>query len=261
MNQGNNMIALIATEGITSNLVYNSLKQFWPDNLVVIIEEPIEKISLVKSKIKRNGLFDFFGQFLFLTLIVPALKAISKKRICEILNKNNFSAESIPQHKTTKVNSVNSEECRQLLRKLNPDLIIVNGTRIISTKTLECVSCKWINTHTGITSEFRGVHGAYWALYINRKELCGYTIHLIDKGVDTGNILKQGTIETTVNDNYATYPLLQYIAAIPDLIEVIKEILANQLTEKKISKNEFSKQWFHPTLFQYLFGLIFKGIK
>ncbi|MFT4646131.1 MAG: folate-dependent phosphoribosylglycinamide formyltransferase PurN, partial [Planctomycetota bacterium] len=47
-------------------------------------------------------------------------------------------------------------------KKLNLDVIIVNGTRIISSKVLESMPALFINIHTGVTLQYGGVHGAYW---------------------------------------------------------------------------------------------------
>ena len=90
---------------------------------------------------------------------------------------------------------LNTEEGRALLNQLNPDLIIVNGTRIISKKTLESVHSTFINIHTGITPAFRGVHGGYWAVATGKKDLFGTTVHYVDPGVDTGGIIEQVFIE------------------------------------------------------------------
>ena len=40
--------------------------------------------------------------------------------------------------------------------------------------------------HAGITPQYRGVHGGYWAVVNNDPEHCGVTIHFVDKGIDTG---------------------------------------------------------------------------
>jgi hypothetical protein len=56
---------------------------------------------------------------------------------------------------------------------LNLDVIIVNGTRIISSKVLESMPALFINSYRYNTT--MGVHGAYWALVSNDKENCGYS--------------------------------------------------------------------------------------
>jgi methionyl-tRNA formyltransferase len=66
----------------------------------------------------------------------------------------------------------------------------------------------------GITPEYRGVYGAYWALLNNDVENCGVTIHKVDKGIDTGALIKQAVIQIGNRDNFKTYPVHQYGVAI-----------------------------------------------
>lgn len=127
------------------------------------------------------------------------------------------------------MSSVNDLECISLLKDLNPDVIIVNGTRIISSKVLESTSVLFINTHVGITPKYRGVHGAYWALVKDDRENCGVTIHKVDKVIDTGDHIKQATIQISKHDNFATYPLHQYGVAIDLMKETLKDFCNNKL--------------------------------
>jgi folate-dependent phosphoribosylglycinamide formyltransferase PurN len=67
------------------------------------------------------------------------------------------------------------------LKAINPDLVIVNGTRIISKKVLSSINSKFVNIHVGITPKYRGVHGTYWALVNNDVENSGVTVHFVDE--------------------------------------------------------------------------------
>lgn len=45
------------------------------------------------------------------------------------------------------------------------------------------------NLHTGILPEYRGVHIPFRAMH-NKEKYYGYTLHEIDRGIDTGNIIQ-----------------------------------------------------------------------
>ena len=80
-------------------------------------------------------------------------------------------------------------------------------TRDLITATLHCHRIgAW---DAGITPLYRGVHGAYWALAEGRRDLCGVTVHRVDAGIDTGEVLAQVLIDPTPQDNFVTYPWLQ----------------------------------------------------
>ena len=155
--------------------------------------------------------------------------------------------------------SVNSNDCKAIIEKINPDIIIVNGTRIISKKILNSTNAIFVNTHAGITPKYRGVHGAYWALANNDLENCGVTVHLVDEGIDTGEVLYQSNIEPTINDNFTTYTYLQISKGIHLMKKTLNDIHNNKVSLKNI-KSE-SKLWSHPTIWRYILLKITKGVK
>jgi len=242
-------IIILARKVKSTNIVYNSLKNDFPVTKV-ILEEPA-KIQFLKRRIKRLGFGKVFGQILFKLLIVPFLKIAAKKRVQEIKKSFSLNDQPIDKSKIMNVPSVNSERTIRTLQKINPDVVIVNGTRIISDKVLSCIPAKFINIHAGITPQYRGVHGAYWALVENNQDACGVTVHFVDPGIDTGTILEQGIISPKKEDNFVTYPLLQLGVGIPLLKKAIRDFFEDRIEIKSYPKQQ-SKLWTHPTMLEYL---------
>jgi folate-dependent phosphoribosylglycinamide formyltransferase PurN len=171
-----------------------------------------------------------------------------------------FDARELPNSEVTRVSSVNSAQARRLLRKFGPAVVVVNGTRIISAKTLSSVSVPFINMHAGITPGFRGVHGGYWALATGAASDCGVTVHLVDPGVDTGAVLSQARISPERNDNFFTYPLLQLEAGLPLLLDAVGRACAGALSEMPTSCTSPSMQWYHPALWTYIVTGLRRGV-
>ncbi len=136
----------------------------------------------------------------------------------------------------------------------------MNGTRILEEHLLHVTGGVFLNTHVGITPLYRGVHGGYWALASGDPDHFGVTIHKIDKGIDTGEIVAQTVTERSDSDNFATYPLLQIASAIPLLKQAIRSAIDGKLEAIPAPGGE-SKLWSHPTAFQYLKGRISRGIR
>jgi methionyl-tRNA formyltransferase len=226
----------------------------------VFVEESISPKTILKKRIKKLGWFTVFGQLLFIKLCVPILKNSSKKRIFKLKKQLNLVNTKIENDTLTEVTSVNSKECLEKLKEINPDIIIVNGTRIISKKVLNSLDATIINTHVGITPKYRGVHGGYWAIANNDLDNCGVTVHLIDAGIDTGGILYQTNIEIEKGDNYTTYPLLQIAKGIELMKIAINDVLNDTIKIKNKEVSE-SRLWYHPTIWFYLKKRIFKGVK
>ncbi len=255
--QQSKKIVILAGKGASTNIICNKLALEF-DIAAVILEEPVPKSIFLKKRIKRLGILKVIGQILFQAIIVSFLNMISKKRIHQICTQHHLDDNSINIKNIINVSSVNDDSCLHSLQHLKPDLIIVNGTRIISKKILTGVNAIFINTHTGITPKYRGVHGGYWALANKDVQNCGVTVHMVDAGIDTGKILFQAKITPTSKDNFVTYPYLQLAAGIPILKEAIQNFITQHLQQQTTSGQ--SQLWYHPTLLQYLL-LRLKGVK
>ena len=206
------------------------------------------------------GVFKVIGQILFSVFCIPILNKQSKVRQEEIIRDLGLDATRPEESLVTTIGSVNSEKCREKLIAIDPAVILVNGTGIIGKKTLSCTKAVFINTHVGITPEYRGVHGGYWALAQDDPENCGVTVHLVDTGIDTGEILYQARINPGQQDNFITYPLMQIGAALPCIAKALRDALSGDLKPFK-KAGSTSKLWYHPTLFSYLKKRWLSGVK
>tara|TARA_B100000963_G_scaffold31269_1_gene23151 strand:+ start:13138 stop:13944 length:807 start_codon:yes stop_codon:yes gene_type:complete len=153
------------------------------------------KLNLVVKKFKY-----FFFKYKFNKLIVflinlPFLFIIDRYRSLyfykrwkinnkEIFCKNNFFVEDL-----------NSKEAQKFIKIQNPDIILIFGTGILVKETFSLSKLGSINIHTGITPEYRGAKSEFWAILNNDRNMLGYTIHKVDIGIDTGEIIFQKKIK------------------------------------------------------------------
>lgn len=242
----------------SSGFFYHRLKETF-DIRKVILETPVAKKDFLKKRINRLGYWTVFGQILFQLIVVKMLRRSSKDRIQEICRFGGLSREKIADEVLIRVPSINSDECLSLLKEIKPDIVVVNGTRIISKKILNGIDAIFINTHSGITPKYRGVHGGYWALATGDRDNCGVSVHLVDPGIDTGGVLYQKNIKITGADNFVTYTYLQNVEGIKLMKKAISDAING--TIKVVVPNLESKLWYHPTIWQYLSNRIYKGIK
>ncbi len=243
----------------STRIIYHALKSSL-DIKAVIIEKQVSRYRFLTRRAKKLGYWNVIGQILFRSIVVPCLKAASVKRAREIMDHYGLSDENIPECVIRRVASVNANETTAILKELSPDVVIVNGTRIISKSVLNSVPAKFINMHAGITPLYRGVHGAYWAMVQGDYEACGVTVHLVDAGIDTGAVLEQALIPFGRADNFTTYPLLQLAVGIPLLKGAVQAALEDRLEPKPGAKG-VSRIWSHPTLWEYLRWWWFRRVK
>ena len=252
-------IMILGGRGISTNIVYNYLKRYF-DIKCVIIEDKVPLNKFLKRRIKKMGYGKVAGQILFKLFVSKPLSKFSKKRIRQIMEEYDIDDAPIDEQTVRRVKSVNDKEVRFIIDKVKPDVIVINGTRILSKKLLDSTDIKFINTHAGITPAYRGVHGGYWALTDKKPENFGVTVHLVDAGIDTGGILYQKNIRISRADNFSTYPLLQLAEALPFLKKAIEDVYNNNIRIIKADKSS-SKLWSHPTIYDYLFNRLINKVK
>jgi methionyl-tRNA formyltransferase len=114
----------------------------------------------------------------------------------------------------------NDETCRQLLEAEKPDVLVLGGTRIIKTPILETPRRATVNSHPGLLPWLRGSSSVGWALYKDMPQ--GATVHFIDPGIDTGDIIARRELPVQRGD---TYESLNYRVAI-----LAGELMAEALT-------------------------------
>ena len=252
-------IVILASPGISNAIIFNHLSPRF-EIARVITERRFSRLTVFARRRKRQGLLSALGQAAFRIAITPLLEVTSRKRMREIAAEHCLNSAVIAPELVTPVDSANSAQTISLLRDLQPAVVIVNGTRILSREVLQCVPAKFVNLHAGITPRYRGVHGAYWALVEGRGDLCGVTLHLLDEGIDTGPVLAQRMIQLSHADSFATYPMLQLAASLPLLDSVLPALLEGR-QPTPLASAEPSKLWTHPTAFEYVRNRVARGVK
>lgn len=75
-------------------------------------------------------------------------------------------------------------------KALQSDVFIVFGSGFIKTPLIDfLIEKRAINIHMGVSPYYRGSSCNFWAAYDGHPELVGATIHLLDRGLDSGAIL------------------------------------------------------------------------
>ena len=100
--------------------------------------------------------------------------------------------------------NVNSTEFIQELSKYQCDLFVsMSFNQIFKNELINLTRHKIINCHAGKLPFYRGRNVLNWAL-INDETEFGITVHYIDEGIDTGDIILQDVYPIDDNDDYST---------------------------------------------------------
>lgn len=112
----------------------------------------------------------------------------------------------------------------ETIRGLAPDLIIcVSFTEIFGRELIHVPRLGCINVHGALLPQYRGLHAHNWTI-VNGETETGATIHYIDQGVDSGDIIAQSRVEITLADDAFTVREKVTKTAPPLLLETVRQI-------------------------------------
>lgn len=160
----------------------NSISTFSAQYFTALLDEPCELVAVVD---------------------VPAAKQNTTNPLAAGLL--NFADEarkrSIPAHQPS---DPNTSTFKAELAKLEADLFAAAGYAIILKEViLDIPKLMAVNFHASLLPTYRGKHPVFWALR-NGERWSGMTVHVMDPGIDTGDIIYQVKIRTRQNDSVAT---------------------------------------------------------
>jgi folate-dependent phosphoribosylglycinamide formyltransferase PurN len=249
-------ICVVTAGGPYPWIIINALgREFGP--IDVVLEEPEPRGAFMKRRAKKIGWLSTIGQFGTMVLVKLG-KQVFDKRIEKIVAENGLEEEPKPEHPIHKVATVNSDEFLAAIRKLEPKVMLLNGCRIMRPNILAAVPCPVLNYHAGITPQYRGMNGGYWALASGDADNFGATVHLVDPGVDTGAILYQARARPAADDNIMTYAHRLAAASRGICIDAVRDALSGELDP--VASDSPSRQWYHPTVWRYLWTGLTKAV-
>lgn len=121
---------------------------------------------------------------------------------------HNYDEESYEQLKKTCANNnisinryakINSEEVISAVKVAKPDIcVIAHFERIIRKELLSIPPMGFINLHPSLLPNYRGLAPQHWPI-INGESKTGITVHYVDEGTDTGDIILQRVFDLPDN--------------------------------------------------------------
>ncbi len=108
--------------------------------------------------------------------------------------------------RTTYLNKgeLNSPDTIVKIEKSNPGFIAVFGTSILKKPFLQLFPNRLFNLHIGDPEFYRGSSCNFWPIYLGELHHLSATIHRINQGIDTGDILSRQAINIGVGDDEQT---------------------------------------------------------
>jgi methionyl-tRNA formyltransferase len=198
------------------------------------------KIAYVLSLLLIMGPWQFFLTS-FKTVVHKAKKYIYKLGLGR-----NPSIAAYAESKNIPVKIIttpNSKKFRTFLETLDLDVIINQSQNIIKKELLSIPNIGVLNRHNALLPKNRGRLTPFWVSFKEEKET-GVSIHFVEEGIDSGDIVIQKKYKVEKNDNFNTIVRKNYKIASKAMIEAI-DILSNN--NYKLIINDDKKATYNST--------------
>ena len=134
------------------------------------------------------------------------------------------------------VNNLNSGESIKFLNQSKPDAVLYAGGGILRSSFIEAANHKIVNNHSGPLPEVRGMNAVEWSILLGYEP--SVTIHMIDRGIDTGEIISRVRLSFCKGDSIETIRAKAVICGIEEIVRLFYGLTdLNDLTKKQ---NEYS---------------------
>jgi methionyl-tRNA formyltransferase len=91
------------------------------------------------------------------------------------------------------VSDIHAEHVLEEVRTLAPDLGVIYSSPILKPKLFEIPRFGTLGIHHGKAPKYRGKKTTFWEMY-NVESTAGVTIQRVNRGLDTGEIVRQGEV-------------------------------------------------------------------
>lgn len=151
-----------------------------------------------------------------------------------------------------RVRDINSDEARELLRGLAPDVCVVMVNVLLKEKIFSIPPLGMLVFHPGVTPEYRGAHSAFWAVRNEEFLGIGWSLLRLNAGVDTGAVLAQAST-ASVDPAVETHVVMQHkahIDGIPGVVETLRSLARGERPVVPTAGRK-SANYTHPGLGDY----------
>ncbi len=135
-------------------------------------------------------------------------------------------------------NSLKTGEAEEILKEISPDAIVVVAYgKILPESILNIPKYGCVNGHASLLPKLRGSAPIQWAIIMGETKT-GVTIQVMDKGIDTGDILK--VAETEIGKEETAEELFDRLAVISAdlMVETLEDLESGNIAPKKQNEKE-----------------------
>lgn len=131
------------------------------------------------------------------------------------------------------IRKLHTPETVEMIRASRPDCILsINNFWVIRQEILDIPSFVTVNFHNAVPGNYHGLNIPSWVI-MNGEKSHGAMWHLVEQGIDTGDVLKFETFPVTERDTAASLMVKCIRIGIGMFPEVVDQLFSRNLTRLK----------------------------
>jgi hypothetical protein len=222
--------------------------------LIIIRDPPGRLWRAARREIRRVGLLRFLDVVAFRIYARLRLAARDAAWVDDTIRRMRArypaNLDAIPR---VIVASPNSDDAREFLMRLRPDLAIARCKVILKPTIFQLPRVGTFVLHPGICPEYRNAHGCFWALANRDLRHVGMTLLRADAGVDTGPIYLRAGCD--IDELRESHTVIQYRVVLDNLDAigaVLTSLCRGEPVVPIVTDGRRSATWGQPRLSAYL---------
>lgn len=242
--------------GITSSSIFNSYASAIIYKLIAQSDKPTciisakkSKIVSLKNQIRKKGYRSTIKKILQHYKIVQDIDKDSEFYLREYALSNNIADWDVSLSAISRkegieyisVANINSKEAVDSVKDKDIDILVNAGGGIFKSAVISAPRIGILNAHMGFLPTFRGMNVLEWSLFYGHK--IGVTLHFIERGIDTGDILLFKEIPIEREDSISTLRAKSTVINVELMIQAINLLKYNSATRIKQQLGQ-AKQYF-----------------
>lgn len=213
-------IVLCVGDNPTSTYVYHAIRHFGVTH-VLMEDGPSEQ---------RPDSFQSLLRQSYVRLMTPFMRWFGRERVKQLKQRYPLNGHPVPSHHLLKVTSLNDVRTKMWLDRLMPELIIFHETGPIERDVLSRIDCPILTIRPSIAA---GQLEAYWA-FRAKPDVC--EVRIEQWGERGWTVLDRAVLYVGGTDNFATYPYLQLVTALPLLRRQIEVMLEEDVYDRRTAE-------------------------
>ena len=194
-------IILLTRDDLEHRYVANKLAGSISLSAIIVDKgRPSSMSKRYRSLLRKYTFSQLFSKFLSRAISICCRDKTHRRReICDVLGSDNCRRH-LHTDKIIYVNGLNSPAAFETIKDLNPDVILIYGTSMVSDSVLNLARQASLNMHTGMSPYYRGSACAFWPLYNEQLDMLGATVHQCTSEIDGGLIYEVAQAKLAPDD-------------------------------------------------------------